>query len=235
MTSQTQIKLFSTLPHPCSYLPDEVATSLFVDPELPMTGRLYTVLSRMGFRRSGAHVYRPNCRSCSACLSIRIPVQRFAPDRQQRRVWKKNDDVTLQLVESIDSALHYDLYQRYICQRHADGDMFPPTPEQFHSFLATACDFTRFIELRIGEQLIAVAVADLLDDGLSAVYTFFDPDLEPRSLGVLAVLWQIEYCRQRGLPYLYLGYWIQNCRKMRYKLRYRPAELLIDQRWIQLN
>lgn len=235
MTSQIQIKLYSTLPHPCSYLPDEVAMSLFVDPNMEMTGGIYTQLSRMGFRRSGAHVYRPCCQACNACRSIRIPVQKFIPNRQQRRVWKKNSDVDMYAVKAIDSDEHYKLYERYIRERHADGDMFPPSPEQFQSFLLSANGFTQFIELRIKERLVAVAVIDQLDDGLSAVYTFFDPDLEQRSLGVLAVLWQIERCRQLGVPYLYLGYWIKSCRKMSYKLHYRPVELLVGQRWISLS
>ncbi|MDY6829898.1 MAG: arginyltransferase [Pseudomonadota bacterium] len=235
MTSRVRIKLYSTLPHECSYLPDRQATSVFVDPEQPMTPGLLTRLSLVGFRRSGNHVYRPSCADCKACIAVRIPVERFQPNRSQRRNLAANADLSIHWVDDIDTVRHYRLYEDYIHSRHADGDMFPPSREQYRSFLLNDWCVTQFLELRAGNDLIGVAVVDRLDDGLSAVYTFFSTQYAQRGLGVWAIQQQIELTRELGLPYLYLGYWIRDCDKMRYKLNYRPIELLIEDRWVPLT
>lgn len=235
MTDLSTLKLFATQPHPCSYLDNQEATTLFVDPEARVDRELYTQLSQLGFRRSGAHLYRPQCLRCQACISCRIPVYLFKPNRNQRRCWQKNQDLTLHLVTSIKTQEHYRLYSRYIEARHQNGDMFPPSEEQYNAFLTSEWNLTYYIEFRQQERLIGVAVCDHLSDGLSAVYTFYDPDEEHRSLGKFAILAQIEKARSLGLDYLYLGYWIKECEKMNYKIQYRPAELLINRRWMRLN
>lgn len=233
MSDLGKIRLFSTHPHECSYLQGKEATSIFIDPAYPVDKNLYSRLSERGFRRSGAHVYRPHCSNCNACTPARIPVASFKMNRKQRRCWKKNSDLTISSVTSIDTDEHYQLYARYIEQRHSDGDMFPPTPEQYRSFLSKEWQITEYLELRKDDQLLMVAVCDRLNDGYSAVYTFFEPEEEKRSLGSLGVLWQIKLAAIQQLPYVYLGYWIKECQKMSYKTQYRPLELLINGFWLK--
>ncbi|MCF3191635.1 arginyltransferase [Pseudomonas bubulae] len=235
MTELARLKFYATQPHACSYLPDEQATTLFLDPSQPMDVQVYADLSEMGFRRSGDHLYRPHCLKCDACTPTRIPVARFAPNRQQKRIFKRNADLQVQAVKPAFSEENFDLYQRYIEQRHADGDMFPPSRDQFSTFLVRDLAFSKFYEFRLDGRLLAVAVTDVLPNGLSAVYTFYDPDEERRSLGRYGILWQIAEARRLGLDALYLGYWIKNCKKMNYKTEYRPIELLINQRWSSLD
>jgi arginyl-tRNA--protein-N-Asp/Glu arginylyltransferase len=235
MTDLSTLKLFATHPHPCSYLEGLEATTVFVDPQAEIDPELYTGLSQRGFRRSGAHLYRPQCQGCSACISCRIPVKSFVPNRSQRRCWQQNQDLTLHLAESIDTDEHYQLYCRYIDTRHQDGDMYPPSIDQYRNFLTSEWGVTRYLEFRLQNELIALSVCDQLQDGLSAVYTFYSPDHEWRSLGKFSVLSQIEKTHQLDLNYLYLGYWIKNCNKMNYKIQYRPLELYLNHRWMMLR
>lgn len=235
MTELAHLKFYATQPHACSYLPREQATTLFLDPSQPMDAGVYAELSDMGFRRSGDHLYRPHCQHCRACVPARIPAAEFQPDRQQKRILKRNADLQVRRLEAGFEEEHYALYARYIEVRHADGDMYPPSREQYLSFLVRDLPFTRFYEFRLGERLMAVAVTDELPNGLSAVYTFYDPDEERRSLGRYAILWQIGETARRGLKAVYLGYWIKDCRKMNYKTQYRPLELLVNQRWVKLT
>lgn len=232
MTSSLRdLKVYTTYPHACSYLPEREATTLFIDPRQSIDKNLYSRLSQLGFRRSGNHIYRPHCAQCNACIPARIPVERFRADRSQRRIWRRNQDLLVMHSRDIRDEEAYDLYYRYIEQRHADGDMFPPDREQYLSFLNDPWQVTRYLRFYDGEQLLAVAVMDELEDGLSAIYTFFEPEQERRGLGVFAILWQIERARALGLPHVYLGYWIENCQKMSYKNRYQPLELLREGRW----
>lgn len=235
MTSSLRdLKVYTTYPHSCSYLPEQEATTLFVDPRTPMTSGLYSQLSLLGFRRSGSHLYRPNCGSCSACIPARVPAGRFSPKRSQRRALKRNEDIEIRELESIEGDEAFDLYRRYIEARHHDGDMYPPSRDQYQSFLSAEWGVTRFYGMYLSGRLVGVAVADLLDDGLSAIYTFYDPDLGDRSLGTFAVLWQIEQTRELGRDYLYLGYWIKQCQKMAYKIQFRPLELYVNGNWVEL-
>lgn len=235
MTELARLKFYATQPHPCSYLSGEQATTLFLDPSQPMDAHVYAELSELGFRRSGDHLYRPHCQRCTACVPARIPAARFIANRQQRRIIKRNESVQVRAVRPVFSEEYYDLYVRYIEQRHADGDMYPPSHEQFSTFLVRDLPFSCFYEFRDEGRLLAIAVTDVLPNGLSAVYTFYDPDEERRSLGRFAILWQIgEACRM-NLQAVYLGYWIKNCRKMNYKTQYRPIELFVNQHWVALT
>lgn len=235
MTNLAHLKFYATHPHACSYLEDQRATTLFLDPQQPIDVETYSHLSELGFRRSGDHLYRPHCQSCSACIASRIPAADFTPSRQQKRIIKRNADVhvSAQPPRVIDEI--YQLYASYIESRHADGDMYPPSREQFSSFLVRDWPFSLFYEFRLEGQLIAVAVTDHMCNGLSAVYTFYHPDYPRRSLGRFAILWQIEHARNTGLEAVYLGYWIKGCRKMSYKTEYRPLEMLVNQRWIRIT
>ena len=235
MTALARLKFYATQPHPCSYLPEEQATTLFLDPSQPMDVQVYAELSEMGFRRSGEHLYRPHCQHCSACVPARIPAASFMPTRQQKRILKRNADIQVRAVRPAFSEEYYALYARYIEQRHIDGDMYPPSRDQFTTFLVRDLPFARFYEFRQAGTLLALAVTDLLPNGLSAVYTFYEPSEQRRSLGRFAILWQIGEAARQGLKAVYLGYWIKNCRKMNYKTQYRPIELLVNQRWVALS
>ena len=235
MTSSLRdLKVYTTYPHGCSYLEGQEAVTLFVDPRQAVDKTLYSKLSALGFRRSGGHIYRPHCHDCNACIPARIPVAGFTPNRTQRRTSKRNRDIVVEPTDDIRDSTAYDLYRRYIEQRHSDGDMYPPDREQYESFLSNEWGCTGYYRFYENGTLIAIAVVDCLQDGLSAIYTFFDPALSARSLGSFAILWQIELTRQAGLEYLYLGYWIRGCQKMAYKSEYRPLEFYINNRWTAL-
>lgn len=233
MTDLSNLKLFATHPHPCSYLEDRESTTVFLDPAAVVDASLYSQLSELGFRRSGKHLYRPRCRECQACIPIRIPVDHFEPTRKQIRCGKKNSDLKTRVVRNINTDEHYSLYKKYICLRHSDGDMYPPSRSQYVDFLSAEWDVTHYLEFRTHEhKLLSVAVTDKLQNGLSAIYTFFDPDEYRRSLGVYGVISQIQWARELGLPYLYLGYWIKQCQKMSYKTDYQPCQLMINGNWV---
>ncbi len=225
------IRLLSTPPHPCSYLPDEQSAALFVDPGTPLDNGIYQALIERGFRRSGEHLYRPRCAGCDACIPLRLPVERFRPSRGQRRTWRRNADLEVSCGPARFQEEQFRLYRDYLHARHRGGAMDDPTPESYLEFLTSSWSETVFYQFRLEGKLLAVAAADLLGDGLSAVYTFFHPDHQERSLGSYAILRLIHEARRLGLPWLYLGYWIAQCPKMAYKGRYRPHELYRNGGW----
>ncbi|MGY8853366.1 MAG: arginyltransferase [Pseudomonadales bacterium] len=235
MTDLDALQFFQTPDHPCSYLPEQRATTVFADPDIIISTGLYTQLSQFGFRRSGAHIYRPHCGACQACIAVRLPVAAFTAKRRHQRVLKRNQDLAKQQTAPHNSEEIWSLYERYINHRHNDGDMYPADREQFVSFLVTGRPEAQFTEYRLGEQLIAVAVSDELQDGLSAIYTFFDPDHDPRSLGTFAILDLIQQTQAKGLPYLYLGYWIEASNKMHYKAEFLPQERLTTTGWQRIS
>lgn len=237
MSAENNLNLYITAVHPCPYLPDRYAMNLLVDPCFRMTGELYSRLLNSGFRRSGSDVYRPHCKSCSACISTRIPVADFRPDRSQRRNLKRNAD--LRVVINRDHVFRpgYDtLYRHYISSRHAGGGMDSDSTDTFAGFLLTKWCRTALVEFYDNEDLLAVAAVDELGSGLSSVYTFFEPEQGgQRGLGTFAVLWQIQYAQEHGLPFVYPGYWIRESSKMAYKTRFQPIEGLVDGRWTKLS
>ncbi len=234
MTDLHQLQFYATPEHSCSYLEARLAKTIFVDPGAKLDPYSYSQLSELGFRRSGNHVYRPHCDNCSACISARVPVQLFRPGRGQKRVLNLNKDLRISSKTPSHTDEYYALYERYISARHHDGDMFPASQQQFESFLVQSEYQTRFIEYRLDQTLLAVSVVDYLEQGLSAIYTFFDPDQQRRSLGKLAILALIQQACSDNLPYLYLGYWVHGCQKMSYKINFQPIQLLIDDHWIHL-
>jgi leucyl-tRNA---protein transferase len=231
----TSVPLFLSTPHPCSYLEDEQAQSAFVHPAFEITSDIYSRLIAHGFRRSGDHVYRPQCASCQQCVPVRIPVADFKPNRKQKRCLQANADTVAMIKPALFEEAHYQMYLRYQQQRHADGSMADSSPEDYVDFLSSSWCQTQFVEFSIAGELAALAVVDSLKDGLSAVYTFFEPKFSRYSLGTYAVLWQIAQAQNLGLPYLYLGFWIKNCQKMNYKTQYQPLEGLINQEWLLLS
>ncbi|HHJ38295.1 MAG: arginyl-tRNA--protein transferase [Methylothermaceae bacteria B42] len=224
-------EFYITAPHSCDYLADETARMLFLPPDIELSTAAYTDLVCRGFRRSGNLVYRPHCSDCSACVPIRIPVEGFRPNRSQKRCWGKNQDLQIIPQPAEFRQEHFDLYKRYLHSRHAGGTMVDSTPEDYVNFLTCHWCETIFYEFKLQGQLLAVAVADQLDTGLSAVYTFFDPAYQQRGLGTFAVLWEIQETARKGQPWLYLGYWIAQCQKMAYKIQYKPAEIYLNQKW----
>lgn len=230
---QSTLALYATAPHPCNYLSGREAITVFADPRTPISRRLYSQLVDHGFRRSGEHIYRPGCRGCAACVAVRVPVAQFQPNRTQRRIWRRNQDLEAIRVPVTRNSEHFALYQRYLAARHPGGGMDDPDPANYMSFFACREIDTALIEFRLDGELLAVAVMDYLEHGLSAVYTFFDPTPEhrARSLGVHAILWQIEEAGRLGLPFVYLGYWIEESPKMSYKSQYRPLEGYRDGGW----
>lgn len=226
--------LYLSMPHPCSYLPGRMSTILFVDPQRLLSDGEYGAFVRRGFRRSGDLVYRPHCQGCNACVAVRVPVRGFEATRGQRRVWNRNRDIEVVEKPARFDSEHFDLYRRYQAGRHPESGMNDADPQKYLGFLASRQVETAFFEMRAAGQLLAVAVADVLPDGLSAVYTFFDPDVPQRGLGVYAVLWEIAETARRGLDFLYLGYWIAEAAKMSYKINYRPLESLSGGHWVNL-
>ncbi len=231
MSHCISFNFYATPPHECSYLPNQRAITVFIDPYLPKSVSLYESLLQEGFRRSGENLYRPECRTCHACIAVRLPVQLFVPRRSQRRVWQKNQDLTVSAIDPVFKWEHFKLYCCYMKARHEGGRMDNPTPESYMQFLSSTWSKTVFYEFHIKEQLIAISIVDQLKNGLSAVYTFFDPDCSARSLGVYAILWEIEEAKRLNVDNLYLGYWVKNCQKMRYKAEYQPLEYYYQGEW----
>lgn len=221
--------------HPCDYRPGQLARMLYVPPELPVHRELYGQLLALGFRRSGDFFYRPHCRSCSACIPVRVPVARFAPNRSQRRVLRANREITVRSLPAGFREEHYQLYRRYLEARHPEGIMAQSTRDDYRRFLCADWEGAGFYEFRVGPTLVAVTATDHLGEALSAVYTFYEPDCPERSLGTFAVLWLIEEARRRALDWLYLGFWIKDCRKMAYKFNFRPLEARVGERWVRLR
>jgi len=230
------LQCYATATYPCSYLADKLARSQVVTPSESVDDTRYAQLLGQGFRRSGTFVYRPHCDDCQACQSIRIPVTEFAPTRSQRRAWRQHTQLQTHILKPGFSQEHYDLYIRYQRARHAGGGMDVDDAQQYREFLVASQVSTFMVEFRGHAsdhrpgQLKMVSVIDRLDDALSAVYTFYEPD-DRQSYGTFNVMWQIEWARSLGLTYLYLGYWIKDCDKMSYKSHFHPYELRTQGRW----
>ncbi|WP_434359711.1 arginyltransferase [Parasalinivibrio latis] len=222
-----------TAEHRCNYLPDQQERlAIVMDPGL-QSFRGYSVLIEAGFRRSGNHIYRPHCNHCNACKSLRIDVNGFTPSRSQKRLLKQLDKLTV-LVTDAPPENWFELYSNYITQRHRDGSMFPPVKSDFLSFIRSNWLETRFLQIYQQEKIIAVAATDILQDGLSAIYTFFDPDIK-MSVGSLSILAQLALAKKLGKDWLYLGYQVDACDAMKYKSNFFPHQQFIHGAWQEFD
>jgi len=229
-----RLQFYTTAAYPCSYLPHRMARSEVAAPAHLVDDAAYSRLIEQGFRRSGLFTYRPACEGCQACIPLRVDARRFARDRTQRKLWQRMQAaLTVRLSPLHWDARHFDLYLRYQQQRHPGAGMDQDDQAQYTQFLLTSRVQTEMAEFHdAGGVLRMVAIMDRVDHGVSAVYTFYDPDWRG-SLGTYGILWQLDYCRRLGLPWLYLGYWIAESRKMAYKSRFRPHQILQGGVWIE--
>lgn len=232
---QQRIKLYQGSVNPCSYLEGREAINIYADPHHPHPRAVYNQLIKRGFRRSGEYVYRPGCNGCNACIPVRIVCHDFMPRRTDRRNARANRDLRVEFREARFSDEYFSLYQRYLAARHPGGGMDEPDPEDFERFLLNPWGETLFVDIRLDGRIIAVAVTDATADGLSAVYTFFDPEQTRRGLGRFAIMQQIALCTTIKLPYLYLGYWVDGCQKMQYKTDFLPQEHFDGQAWQRVD
>ena len=230
-----QLQFYTTAPYACSYLSGQLARSQVATPSHKIDATIYSDLVGIGFRRSGVFTYRPSCDSCSACTPVRIDVEKLMPSRSQKRAVGRHANLVATMTYLKNSAEHYDLYLKYQSARHNGGGMDKDSKEQYRHFLLQSNVDTKLIEFRDANKVVAVSIIDQLEDGLSAVYTFFDTAEKSASYGTYSICWQLYLCKTLGLRYLYLGYWIEDSKKMSYKKRFRPLESLVQDRWIPLE
>lgn len=229
-----RLQFYLTAPYACSYLAGREARSQVATPSKQIDASLFGELARLGFRRSGLYVYRPRCDGCAACTPARVPVDAFRARRTQRRCLARNRDIDVTVKPLAYDENHYLLYRRYQALRHPGGGMDRDDREQYRGFLLASRVDSQLLEFSLDGRVVMVSLVDRLLDGLSAVYTFYEPDLAKRGLGVFNVLTQIDMAQRMGLDYCYLGYWIAESPKMAYKADFRPIEVLRRGQWQRL-
>lgn len=229
------LQFYTTTPYGCSYLPGRIARSQVATPIRMIDSSIYSELVRAGFRRSGIFTYRPQCDLCNECQPVRLDVNQFVANRSQRRVLTRNASLTARDCDLTFHEEHYLLYRDYQAKRHPGGGMDQDSREQYVQFLLQTHVTSRLVEFRENGVLRMVSIIDVLDDGLSAIYTFYDCEVPHAGYGTFGILWQITECRRAGLPWLYLGYWIRDSKKMAYKENFQPLHVLRNGQWQLLS
>ncbi len=225
-----KIQFYVTAPYSCGYLPNQLSQSLIATPQHLVDSQQYSKLIKQGFRRSGKFVYRPHCEKCNACIPVRLPVADFKASRSQKRAYKEHQTLDAKISPVFFEKAHFELYKAYQVARH-DGNDKDETAEQYRNFLVQSNVNTLLISFTLNGMLKIVSVVDIIEDGVSAVYTFYDTNDTQASYGNYSIMWLINWCTELKLPYLYLGYWIKNSPKMVYKEKFTPQEALIDGEW----
>ncbi|MBT5040175.1 MAG: arginyltransferase [Rhodospirillaceae bacterium] len=227
--------LFATRPQPCPYLPANRERKIVAELADGDAARRYEPLIRAGYRRSGAIAYRHACPACRACVPVRINIADFKPGKSLRRVRGQNSDLAVTILPALARPDHFDLFRRYQEGRHGDGEMADMDYEDYRTLVEESFVSTKLAEFRTpDDSLMAVCLYDSLGDSLSAVYTFFEPCADKRSLGSEMILWLAKNCRETNKKYLYLGFWIEESAKMAYKARFRPLQMLVAGTWRQM-
>jgi leucyl-tRNA---protein transferase len=236
-----KLQFYVTTPYKCGYLPNKLAQSLIATPNHLVDTNIYSSLIAQGFRRSGKFAYRPHCEGCKACVAIRLILDEFTPTRSQKRAFKQHADLTAQILPLGYIQSHFELYTSYQNLRHAEPELSAPTDadegaNQYLQFLCTSNVESLMIEFRdTKNQVKIVSVVDVVQDGVSAVYTFYDATETKSSYGTYSIMWLAEWTKSLNLPYLYLGYWIAESQKMSYKQAFKPQEKLIGGEWLAIT
>ncbi len=224
-----KLQFYATTPYSCGYIADRIAQSLIAAPHHLINAGTYSSLIQLGFRRSGKFIYRPHCEKCNACIPVRLPVEIFKPSRSQARAFKKHEALSVSILPLEYHERHYQLYIDYQAARHDSTES--DTTDQYRNFLVQSNIESILIEFKQGDTLKMVSVVDIVQDGISAVYTFYDTTDKSCSYGTFNVLWLAQWCHSLQLPYLYLGYWIKESQKMAYKQNFQPQQALINEEW----
>lgn len=227
----SDFNFYLSQPHTCGYLVDQKATTLFIDPYAKLSASSYQNLTDMGFRRSGNLLYRPHCTACTACIPVRLNIHEFTLSRSFKRNFNRNADLAMKKNENGFTKNHFELYSRYLLSRHPQGGMDPKCTDTYHALLGEDWTSTALYEFFLHDKLLAIAITDQLPQGLSSVYTFYDPDYMTRGLGTFAILQQIKFCQKENLDWLYLGFWNPLSNKMSYKNRFQPLQYFYQSRW----
>ena len=229
-----RIQFYVTAPYACGYLPNQLSQSLIATPQHLVNGLQYSGLIQLGFRRSGQFVYRPHCEGCRACISVRLPVAEFQASRSQKRAFKQHQSLEVLINRPNFDEAQFNLYQAYQARRHQGAEK-DEGADQYRDFLIQSNVDSLSVSFLLNGQLKIVSIVDIVEDGISAVYTFYDTQDTQASYGTYSILWLIEWCKQLGLPYLYLGYWIQDSPKMAYKRNFMPQEALMNGQWQRIE
>ena len=229
-----RIQFYVTAPYACGYLPEQLSQSLIATPQHLVNGLQYSGLIQLGFRRSGQFVYRPHCEGCRACISVRLPVAEFQASRSQKRAFKQHQSLGVLINRPNFDEAQFNLYQAYQASRHQGAEK-EEGAAQYRDFLIQSNVDSLSVSFLLNGQLKIVSIVDIVEDGISAVYTFYDTQDTQASYGTYSILWLIEWCKQLDLPYLYLGYWIQDSPKMAYKRNFMPQEALMNGQWQRIE
>ena len=226
-----EIQFYVTTKYSCGYINGQDAQSIVATPYKNINNKNFKSLISKGFRRSGQYVYKPNCEKCSACIPIRLLASNFNASRSQKRAKKYLNKLSVKLLPLVFNQEHYNLYVHYQNKRHRSDDKSEDDVADYNDFLIKSNVNSKLVEFRLNSQLQMITIIDIIDDAISAVYTFYDCSDQKLSLGTMSIIWLLEFCKKENLPYLYLGYWIYESQKMKYKTNFKPYELMIEGVW----